>query len=355
MYQARHRATLTGMCPFSGWHLGQRPALDGARALAVLAVIIHHAGLLPAGYIGVDLFFALSGFLITSLLLEEHAATGRIRLLAFYRRRALRLFPALAVMVSAVTAFGMGVGLGPNWVTWTSAGAALFYLTNFALLDGHYSVLTHTWSLAIEEQFYLTWPLLLLVVVRRGRTAVLWTAATLAVAGAVWSHVVLGFGSRAHYAFGLDTRVATILAGCALAAWMHHSRNRRVHGSVIVALLVVLTALAVEPGLFAGWRIGVVAAVSTALVWAIATRDRVPALELPPLRWVGVRSYGIYLWHVPVLVIVDAFGMRGPALLAVVLAVTLMIAWASYTFVEAPFLRIKDRRPKCRKRPTTRR
>lgn len=321
------------------WSLGHRPALDGLRAVAVLAVVAHHVGILPAGYVGVDVFFALSGFLITTLLLEEHASTGRIALGRFWVRRAHRLFPALLAVVAFTVGFGALVGFGSNWVSWLTALGAITYVTNFLLLDSHYSVLTHTWSLAIEEQFYLTWPLVLLIVLHRGRRAVVGVASLLAVAAAIWAHLLVG-DERARVAFSFDARVAPILAGCALAAWMGGQRLGPTRLWAVAVAAGGLAVLAVFPDFLADWRIAAASATSVLLLWGVVAGNGFPPLQHSALTWLGRRSYGIYLWHVPVLTIADeALPWSDIGTGAIALVMTIAIAAISYTFVEEPVLR----------------
>ena len=207
------------------------PALDGVRALAVLSVMGYHAGVswLPGGLLGVDVFFVLSGFLITSLLLSEYAKTERISLLSFWGRRARRLLPAMAILLAAMIA----------WATYlspaTSRGSlrvdslsTMFYGANWRFITsgqgyfdhfGPQSPLLHTWSVAVEEQFYLVWPLLLLLVVRWRRRGVFTLAFAGAIASAAWMWVLSVDGaSTSRLYYGTDTRALPLLLGCTLAA-----------------------------------------------------------------------------------------------------------------------------------------
>lgn len=153
--------------------MGYRPELDGLRALAVIAVMLHHTFVdaAPSGHLGVDLFFVLSGFLITRLALEEHARTGSLDLRAFWRRRAYRLLPALLLALPIVLLWGWVIGGQVREQTITGSWTSLLYVTNWARATGAIDtagLMTHAWSLAIEEQFYLLWPLLLVWLLRRG-------------------------------------------------------------------------------------------------------------------------------------------------------------------------------------------
>src|SRR4051794_2930819 len=205
-------------------------ALDGLRGVAVLGVLAFHLGHLRGGFLGVDLFFVLSGFLITSLLLAEWRRDGRIALGAFWARRARRLLPAVLVLIAAIAAYA---ATNPPSVAMHAlrgdALATLAYVANWhAIVADHSywelfsvpSLLAHTWSLAIEEQLYVVWPLIVVVALRFGRRALLFTALGLGVASAIAMIVLHGDGdptSRVY--FGTDTRAAAVLFGAALAAW----------------------------------------------------------------------------------------------------------------------------------------
>jgi len=353
---------------------GQRymPGLDGLRALAVLAVIAYHEqlGWAPGGLLGVGVFFTLSGYLITDLLLGHWCARGRLDLGDFWLRRARRLLPALFVMLAVVTA----------WITVLSparlaslrgavAGAAT-YSSNWYYIATHSSYFArfappgpfdHLWSLAVEEQFYLVWPWLLLIGVccLRGRrsTAVRWLALpTLALAaGSAVLMVVLyhpGYDPTRIYE-GSDTRACGLLIGAALAMlWP----SRRASGPARWASLALdgagIAGLAVI-GLMI-WRVGqyspltyqgglVALSVATAGVLAAATCPGSLvglALGWRPLRWLGVRSYGIYLWHYPVILLTSPAN-PGPDLprAAVQVAASVGIAAVSWRFVEEPIRR----------------
>ncbi|GAA3763316.1 acyltransferase family protein [Microbacterium kribbense] len=352
--------------------------LDGLRAIAVALVVVYHlfpGGWLKSGFIGVDVFFVISGFLITSLLLRERAATGRIALVAFWRRRARRLLPALALLVTATATWAWFVGgdvlvrlgrqvLGAgtfsyNWVS--AAGGADYFSADTPEL------LRNLWSLAVEEQFYVVWPLvlpLLLLVPRRWARAMV--ALVLAGASAAWMATVVssGAGSATRAYFGTDTHAFGLLLGVALAvglqrvlsdapAWMLRRRTRWTGGIVGVAAVAALFAIALLPEmpdaatfpgtLLAGSIVAAVAVVAGAVPGSWIGR----ALDVPPLRWIGDRSYGLYLWHWPVLVLVAAgVGVNAGAddvpvwIGLVVLVLTVLLAALSYRFVEQPVRRL---------------
>lgn len=352
------------------------PGLDGMRAIAVALVVIYH--LFPqswvhGGFIGVDVFFVLSGFLITTLLLREHASTGRIGLLAFWQRRVRRLLPAMAAVVTvcATTAWLVGgdvlVRLGEQVL-----GAATFSYNWLSIAggSGYFAAATpelfrNFWSLAVEEQFYVLWPLVLplfLLVPRAwGRAA---AALALALASAVWMGVLVSTGTdltRAY--FGTDTHAFGILLGIALAFALRPvlqrttlagsiHRTRLITGVTGAAALVGLLALALLPPTPTALTFpGVVLAASalsavaiTASVWPGSLFGRV--IDRQPLRWIGDRSYGIYLWHWPLLVLMVAgIAQTGPDagvpvwIGTLTLTLTLVAAELSYRLIEMPVRR----------------
>jgi len=203
--------------------LGYKPALDGLRALAVLPVLLFHGGVpgFQWGYIGVDVFFVISGYLITDTLLKEQAETGCISLLGFYRRRALRLLPALALVCLAVLLF-MGL-VANSWnQAWREIAIVAFYAGNWtrALGTGLPQYLGHTWSLAIEEQFYIRWPALLLAILALNPTIIssLRLILALVIAVTCWRIFLALYGASADRLYnGTDTRADALLIGAALA------------------------------------------------------------------------------------------------------------------------------------------
>jgi peptidoglycan/LPS O-acetylase OafA/YrhL len=360
--------------------LGHRPALDGVRAVAVLAVVLFHAAPiggwhLDGGFIGVDIFFALSGYLITTLLLREWVATGRIRLGSFWGRRVRRLVPAL-VVVLAVSLVAVAVLFRWDDVVdnRNEALASLFYVSNWYTLatDPPYlTLLQHTWSLAIEVQFYAVWPLVAMLVLRADRSApppvpddvrigsrllLLVSLGAAMLSTALMAVLHDGAGSIPRVYFGTDTRATPILLGCALAAavaaWgeVPDGPRRRlldVTGWLALAGLLVACALVRRPSdvLYEGGYLGIsllaVAFVASAAHPTSASLTRV--LSITPLRLLGLVSYGVYLWHWPVFYLASAnrLGLSGVALLAVQLAITIAVATASYVLVETP---IRQRR-----------
>ncbi len=381
--------------------LGHIRGLDGIRAMSVLAIIAFHSGLnwLPGGYYGVDSFFVLSGFLITSLLVKEWGTSGTIRLRRFWAGRARRLLPALFVMVAVV---GFVLAVWPEVLATPhvvgDALAAVFYASNwysvsssatYFTVSAQPSPLLHTWSLAIEEQFYLVWPLVVLAVLkcgtgrrraaqsrsvpvigggelllqdrapawtRRRRLHVLFVVACLGSLASALTMAILapdGYTTRAYY--GTDTRAQALLVGAAIAIgltlWREGSRRPRFVRSAAVLGLAgmvgtgAIWATTAETSKFAfcgGFLVASLAAGAVVLGVAAAPRSlAVRLLELPPLPQWGRISYGIYLWYWPVLLIMSGSRLHWGVyeLFVARVAVTVGIAALSYRFVEMPIRR----------------
>lgn len=348
-------------------------ALDGLRGLAVVAVIAFHADLLRGGYLGVDLFFVLSGYLITSLLLVEHGRRRTIDLASFWTRRARRLLPALLVVVVVAAAVTLAATASERSELGADALATLLYVANWHAIAGgggywaQFSgppLLEHTWSLAIEEQFYLVWPLVAIVVLgRRGsptdgsgprRLLVVSLVGAVASATAMVAGSLLGVTSDRLY-LGTDTRVAAILLGASLACATRMARSRPTrrasHAALAGAGWAGAATLAVawllldgrSPALYRGGLLacGLAATAVIASVTVVEHGRLARLLAWRPLVAAGLVSYGLYLWHWPIFVWLDEerTGWSGPALLTVQLALTVALAVLSYRFVEMPVRR----------------
>ncbi len=340
------------------------PAVDGVRGAAVAAVLLFHAGHLTGGWLGVDLFFVLSGFLITTLLLGEHAGRGTISLSAFWARRARRLLPAVLLMLIGVGVYALVVAApGALDQIRADALATLGYAANWRqIAHGHSywdlfrspSPLEHTWSLAIEEQFYLIWPLVLVVVFwwRRSAPAVL--AVSLVGIAASFTAMLLQYspGSDPQRVYlGTDTRASSILIGAALAALVAVTgwTPRRMRRAVLEVLGLLgagflgwawLRLSGSTPAVYEGLLLACSGA-AVLVIAAVAHPSRgllARVLSFQPLRALGWISYGVYLWHWPVYLVLDTqqVGLTGWALTGVRIATTLAIAVASYVLVEAP-------------------
>jgi peptidoglycan/LPS O-acetylase OafA/YrhL len=353
----------------AGRELPYVPALDGVRAIAVAAVLLYHAGVdwFPAGFLGVDVFFVLSGFLITSLLLRERESTGRVDLLRFWIRRARRLLPA-AVLVIAVCALVTAIFLPEELQRMRGdALATLAYVNNWhqILAERSYfaaferpSLLQHFWSLAIEEQFYLLWPLALgfcLSRLGRKRTAIVTLAAALLSALAMGVLFDSGTDPSREY-FGTDTHASGLLIGALLAfVWpLGGLRSTPRPGAAILLDGAALAGLGVVLLAMLSWQdydawvyrgglttVAIASAVMIAAVSHPSCRVAI-AFGVAPMRWIGQRSYGIYLWHWPVMALTrpDVDLHWSPWLLIPFqTAITVGIAAASYRWVEQPIRR----------------
>lgn len=335
--------------------LGHRPALDGLRALAVIAVLAFHTGVLRAGWIGVDVFFALSGYLITGLLVAEADRSGTVRLGEFWRRRARRLLPAIALLLALIALFdqiGSDAWRGPSraevWgtVTYTANWVRLAEARSYWDLFTAPSPLEHVWSLAIEEQFYLLWPLLFLLAWRwRGRRGVTVAAGVLAVTLSAWQ-LWLGAietGGFERIYVGTDTRAPAFLFGALLVICADRGGRplrsaARIVPVGIAALLVASLWLDGEERFTYTGGLLAASAVGAVTVWAAARLDRrsLPGrmLTVKPLQLVGRWSYGIYLFHWPLVVFVGAQRFAPWVQFAVVSLAATALAAASYELVE---------------------
>jgi peptidoglycan/LPS O-acetylase OafA/YrhL len=380
-----------------GVRLPYLPGLDGLRALAVIAVLLYHAELpwIPGGFLGVEVFFVISGYLISALLLAEWRQLGRIDLKAFWLGRARRLLPALYLVLAVTLAYA--VVFLPEEVAGlrNDALAALGYVANWHLVFGHESyfeavgrpsLLKHLWSLAVEEQFYLLWPPVLALGLSVG--IVRWpqhrVVQLVALVGAAIAALLMAIlyrpeldPSRIYY--GTDTRAAGLLIGAALAfVWIpgwgfargsdlpadarlrrvrEQGRFRRRWGWTTPLLLDVVGLAALgglvwfclwlgeyQPFLYRGGFACVALTTAVLIMVIVHPRTRLGATLMgwQPLRWVGLRSYSIYLWHWPVLMITRPqldVPFDGLPLLALRLAATVVLADLSYRYVETPIRR----------------
>ncbi|PZS18058.1 MAG: acetyltransferase [Pseudonocardiales bacterium] len=368
---------------------GRLAGLDGLRAIAVAAVVLFHldVSVLPGGFLGVDVFFVISGFLITRLLLREIVQSGGLRLGRFYARRSRRLLPAVLALMLGVMTAGTWVWHDQLSTLRGSVLSSLTYVTNWWLIADHQSyfvasgrppMLQHLWSLAIEEQYYVLWSALILLLTglvgrsrRRkglGLPRVAWVAALLAVASTAAMAVIAIRGDMPYGAdtsrvyFGTDTHGMGLLLG-SLAGACAVSRSTRRQRAVVTRLVWLSDAIAVgalavltwtfvsvdefQPWLYRGGFL-LVDAIALVVVCTIVRPGSGVGrlLELPLPRWIGQRSYAIYLWHWPVVVVTrPGIDVHGPILLldAARLGLILALAAASYRFVEQP---LRHRRPR---------
>jgi peptidoglycan/LPS O-acetylase OafA/YrhL len=353
-----------------GFRLGYRPWLDGLRGISILAVMVFHAGLplTGGGFLGVDVFFVLSGFLITCLLIQEWDRAGSVNLKLFYLRRAARLLPALLLFLAGCCVYAIVLQTpGDARVTYRAALLSLFYVGNWVLAQepGALGALGHTWSLSVEEQFYLAWPLLLsaMLWIRLRRKWIIVVVSLIVLGSAAW-RLILAEGG-AHFVrlyCATDTRADALLAGCLaglLLSWNLIPSTRAARLLVRVAAIAgLLTLLCLIPfgaqddrNLYRGLLTLVALGVSAIIIDVFNSRVRTPIiriLEWPALVWIGRISYGLYLWHYTVF---QAIGMRrfeaalGGRLGVQVLrfAATFAIAALSFYVIERRFLVLKKR------------
>ena len=354
--------------------MGYLPGLDGIRALAVLGVLLYHADVawFTGGFLGVDVFFVLSGFLITTLIVEEFDRRGTVSFSQFYLRRARRLLPALLLMLLVV---GFLAGL-----IYTDAAAqvrkdtiaSIFYVNNWWYIFSSQSyfefigrppLLKHLWSLSIEEQFYLIWPAVVFVLLKfRGRRLVFITAIGAALLSTAWMVILSianGFPESADPSrvyFGTDSHIMGLLIGAALAiVWRPGRLPKQVTAgakliltSIGVASLIAVIGFFLFVGEFSPWmyRGGfLLLAVIVALLIAMATH---PAIALgrvlggQPWRYIGQRSYGLYLWHWPIFMMLRPnldTPLSGLWNFILRMGVTFIVAELSYRFIEVPIRR----------------
>ena len=344
------------------------PGLDGLRALAVIAVIAFHEQLsaFTGGFLGVDVFFVLSGYLITDLLVAQWNRYGRLTLRGFWTKRARRLLPALGVLLVVVTAATAVIAPAQMTALRDALLAAVTYSSNWWQALAHHSYfaqfgppppLQHLWSLAIEEQFYLLWPLLLIGILKtcqsdRIRAALAWLGAALSVLAMALIYVPGADPSRVYY--GTDTHASALFIGSALALTWPLRRMRALSRDDArvpdVLGLVGIAVLAWAMGHFTGtdrllYPAGLLIAALAAggVVLAAASPGLISwALGWSALRWIGIRSYGIYLWHWPVIALTDAaYAQQDPPhwIWLPEAALSVALAAVSWRWLEEPIIR----------------
>ncbi len=348
--------------------LSYAPGLDGVRAIAVTAVVIFHLGAtwLPGGFLGVDVFFVLSGFLITSILLTEFGNRGKIDVKHFYLRRARRLLPALYAMLATIVVVTAITTRGELHRLRGDVVAALTYCTNWTQIVWNRSyfdqlsrpsLMQHLWSLAVEEQFYVVWPLLLVLSILTRR---LWATFAMTVALIAASSILMaalytpGTDPKRVY-YGTDTHIAPMLVGALLGIVLVQRRraNRPEAGVAgrtamdvaaiggLIGLAWACTAITYySTGLYRGGYL-LISIATLAVVLAATTAGTLTSAVLgwAPFVWIGKRSYAIYLWHWPILMLtrprVDV-SWHGPPLIIAQLAVILIASDLSFRYLERP-------------------
>jgi peptidoglycan/LPS O-acetylase OafA/YrhL len=342
--------------------------LDGLRTVAIAFVVLYHLHVpfFGGGFIGVNIFFALSGYLITSILLRERKSTGRIQLGRFWLRRIIRLYPVLIAVVVVVVFLWSTIAVysKSNVDSWFDAALALSYVGNIARWIWHRSMgpLAPTWSLGMEEQFYLIWPPLLaaLLAKRARRMAIILVASLLVVGSAVASWLMYrtpGGGATPDIYFSPVLNVGPLLTGAILALLLRSPRVRtRLAGRTGTWLAGIGAAflVAVELWMPSDWTsqsvvfgiiLPLVGVASAMLIGGLVSRRSVAArvLALRPVAWFGRNtSYSLYLWHVPVIALILPL-VPGPAGVVAAIAASMLVAIASHYAIERPFARLKKR------------
>ena len=348
-------------------HLNHIPALDGIRGIAFMMVLLCHTypALLHGGNFGVDLFFVLSGFLITSILLTEWSLNNSINLGRFYLRRGLRLLPALFLVVLAVLVYTIIMQSSSKiLMTLADIGRIVVYIFNWQLavdyqhiVDRHQEMYTHLWSLSVEEQFYFVWPCLVIILLRLPRPLVLLFLFVGIAAPACARLLLWEEGASLWIYFRTELRFDNLLYG-AFVAWMvfwgfvPKGLTRVILSWAGLVALIVLLILARFDLLTNGYAyrgvMSLVALLSALLIASVIWCPLTPlkyVLELKPLRWIGRISYGLYLWHFPVVLMISrSHNITTNVLFRNVITVGTIFAIAtiSYYVIERPFLRIKN-------------
>lgn len=324
----------------SGEALGYVPGLDGIRAVAVLLVVAFHARVpgLSGGFIGVDVFFVLSGYLISALLLQEIDGTGTVDLRAFWRRRTVRLFPALAALLAAFLCVAPWLPLPPA-APLLQALVSLLYMADYVRAFSDIpDYLAHCWSLAVEAKFYLFWPLVLTAWARRLDPNTLVRVIILAALVATsWRMVNLQLFSWDVVYFRTDTRLSGLLIGSALAAALRADFRLQIPGWAGFLPLVLLPLLWREYGYsdMLSWAT-ILVELATAMLVLVALQRNGPvarALEFPPVVWLGGLSYGLYLWHYPIMRLLRD-DMHWTSTIMIGFPLSVVLAWLSLQTIE---------------------
>lgn len=333
-----------------GRSLQYNPALDGLRAFAVMAVLVFHAAwtFLPGGFIGVDVFFVLSGYLITTMLRAEVAASGQIDLRRFYWRRAVRLWPPLLLMLAAY------VAAAP--IAFAEADAGLdailagLYMSDYSVaIGGMPDFISHTWSLSAEVHFYLVWPLIIIATRRLSDRRVALAFGVLFILASSWRIADLAFSQDALWTYyRFDTRLSGLVLGGLIAVlpW----RPSKLSSTVLSGVALMILGWAVcRWQIVTPWSLTLGAVIvdlaAGALIVSLASRGRTPissALSWPPLVYLGAISYSIYLWHYPIARVLR--NQVDPVTMIVIVTVaSVAIAALSYEYVEKPLMALRRR------------
>ncbi|RVD19378.1 MULTISPECIES: acyltransferase [unclassified Mesorhizobium] len=321
----------------------RNPALDGVRALAAMLVVVHHSQSpwMPGGFIGVDIFFVLSGFLITSLLMREADGTGTIAIGAFLLRRSVRLMPPLVMLLAA--ALIIGPLFWPDVPIGLIVAISILYLADYvSALHGVIPLLGHTWSLAVEEHFYLIWPMAVLGLAKLAQRSRIKALAIAFVVATLWR-----LGNAYHYtefemtAFRFDTRLSGLLLGAlvSVSGISLKGRHANIVGLSSLGALVVLAFVATQEPVSTAYLQPLIDMASAGLVVSLLNNETMIARAFAwrPIVYIGIISYSVYLWHYPISRAALMYTNDWRMVLVVTLVLSLAIAALSWTFVEKPF------------------
>jgi len=330
------------------------PGLDGIRAMSVLAVIASHAHAIPIGSLAVNTFFVLSGFIITWLLLTEWNKSSDISLRHFYLRRTLRIFPAYYVFI--IITISADLILGSDEIKPAILPSLTYTMNYFNAFYGHPSLsVAHTWSLAIEEQFYLIWPALILLILKANNKWLVPTLVTIIFCCMAWRSLAYTyFQLGAPYVYNaFETRADSLAMGCLLAVLLQKQSVRKLVDKgtampiVSVLAFVLILWLHTQGTLIYRYTIGytissLLAAFLLTQLMALSVRGIWQFLENPVIRYIGIISYPIYLWHVRCLELTEKIGISEPWLKTLIgTLISIAVASGSYYLIEKPFLRLK--------------
>ncbi len=339
-----------------------RPEIDGLRAIAVVSVLLYHAGasiagtpLFPGGFIGVDIFFVISGYLISSLIFNELRDTGRFSFTNFYERRAKRILPALFVVMLASILVGWFVLLPSDFVAMGhSIGSSVLFVSNiyfyivtteYAAPDSNLLPLLHTWSLSVEEQFYLIFPVIVLICTRIPKTYWIAAASITFLASLAFAEAMTEKDPSFSF-YLLPSRMWELLAGVAIALLERRTPSAFITKSAsalsLIALLTIIASVLFgfdkeshHPGLLTLIPVG-----ACALLILTASPQNITGklLSLKPMIWIGLISYSLYLWHFPIFAFIRINVLDAqPMALALGTILSVALAYASYRWIETPF------------------
>jgi len=308
--------------------------LDGLRAIAVLVVVAFHARIpgMEGGYLSVDLFFVLSGYLITRILAEQHAASGSIALGHFYGRRLRRLYPALLFFLAAYLVFApLAFPKAEHHVR--DAAVAATYLSDYGFAFWQIPwLLQHTWSLSVEEHFYLAWPIALILILKLPERWHVRTVLALAVAATLWRwHITVTVDHWHQPYYRFDTRLSGLLLGAAVGLWRPKVPKAAPLAGGTLLLLAMAMAVTKEPAGLRQWM----AAAEVGSILLVLSADRIAFLAWTPLVWIGKLSYGIYLWHYPIVYWLRRHDIIGWESFAITGVGAILCAAISYYTVES--------------------